>query len=587
MSKVLGIIGARLNSSRLPRKHLLDLAGQPVIARIFERLAQVPEFDCLVLATTDDAYNQPLIDWASGYGQAVFPFRGDVNDLVGRVDAVVETEQPDIVVYICGDSPLIEPRTISLLIQHQQSHPEADIVELATPPHGKFIHEGFSIYSRSTWQRIVAASQSADDKEHVGSALKRLRPTMCVHAIDDDPIFSRIEHRISVDTPSDYLFMAEVYRRWYATNLPESIVSLPWVIAELAQDLQLTAINQAVRQKAVGEHSVPILVVSQTGPGIGLGHLTRCLALAHALQDHHFAGVRLLIQGPSVNKSGLELIPHQFITTTDDLAEAIRREFALKPPHVVILDLHAEHLPLDLPAVLKDLGQQKVIRVGIDSLHHLKDELDLICLPGFHAPQSVLAACAPTPTRYGWPYYLIEGRGIRKSWQPGNQVIVLTGGSDTTGLGQTLPQQLDLALPVGTIVNWVRGPYAAAPIMPEQPRLAWQIHHAPQDLDHLITQANYALTIYGVSLFELLQQGIPSVVFSPYGERDNAEIPALIAANVAIVRPDSASALSALTDLMNAPDSARQLAARGPLHVDAQGPARLAKDIFTLLDQNR
>lgn len=587
MSKVLGIIGARLNSSRLPRKHLLDLAGLPVIARIFERLTQVPEFDRLVLATTADDYNQPLIDWAMRSGQAVFPFRGDVNDLVGRVNAVVEAEQPDIIVYICGDSPLIEPRTISLLIQHQRTHPEADIVELATPPNGKFIHEGFSIYSQPTWQRIVAESQSADDKEHVGSVLKRLRPGMHVQAINDDPIFSRIEHRISVDTPSDYRFMAEVYQRWYAANPPESIVSLPWVITELAQDFELTAINQGVRQKAVGEHSTPVLIVSQTGPGIGLGHLTRCLALAKALQDQHFAGVQLLIQGPSVSKSGLNLIPHQFIPTTEDLTEAIRREHALKSPQVIILDLHAEHFPQKLQLLLKKLGQQKVIRVGIDSLQHFKDDLDLICLPGFHAPPGTLAACAPTPIRYGWPYYLIEGSAVGKPWFPGNQLIVLTGGSDITGLSQTLPQQLDLTLPADTIIHWVRGPYAAAPCLPEQPRLAWLIHDAPQELAHLMAQANYALTIYGVSLFELLQRGIPSVVFSPYGERDKTEMPALIAANVAIVRPDPASALSALNDLMNAPENARQLAARGPEHVDGLGPARLAKDIFALLDQKR
>ena len=41
--KVLAVIGARLNSSRLPRKHLLDLAGEPLIARIFQRLEATPE----------------------------------------------------------------------------------------------------------------------------------------------------------------------------------------------------------------------------------------------------------------------------------------------------------------------------------------------------------------------------------------------------------------------------------------------------------------------------------------------------------------------------------------------------------------
>jgi spore coat polysaccharide biosynthesis protein SpsF (cytidylyltransferase family) len=133
LAKIVGIIGARLNSSRLPRKHLLDLAGAPLIARMFERLERVPEIDRLVLATTADDYNRPLVEWAEANGKSVFAFAGDVNDLVGRVDAVVRAENPDIVLYLCGDSPLMEPDSISAWIQAYLREPDLDFVELVSP----------------------------------------------------------------------------------------------------------------------------------------------------------------------------------------------------------------------------------------------------------------------------------------------------------------------------------------------------------------------------------------------------------------------------------------------------------------------
>jgi spore coat polysaccharide biosynthesis protein SpsF (cytidylyltransferase family)/spore coat polysaccharide biosynthesis predicted glycosyltransferase SpsG len=587
LSKVIAIIGARLNSSRLPSKHLLDLAGKPLIARIFERLAQVGEIDKSVLATTADAYNQPLVDWAHAAGQAVFAFGGDVNDLVGRVNAVVETEQPDFVVYICGDSPLIEPTTLSALIQTLLDNPTADHVELAPPTTGKFIHEGFIAYRRALWERIVAASQSPDAREHVGSALTGLRPGLSIIQLAEDPLYASCEHRISVDTPSDYRFMAEIYRRWYAEHPPESVVSLSWVIGEILRDEPLAATNRAVRQKAVGEHSRAILIVCQAGPGIGIGHLSRCLALAGVLQDRHFAGVHLLIQAPPVTKTGLDLQPHRFIPAGSDLTGAIRTEMTEKKYRAVILDLFPASIPNALPELLAELGQQGVLRVGIDSLHALAGPaglLDRLCLPGFDVPQALLAACAPTPVCHGWPYYLIPAVPARPPWQPGQRVLILTGGSDATRLGEALPSEIDQALPTGSEIHWVRGPYAGQPKLPAMPRLTWHVHEAPPDLDGLMETAHYALTIYGVSLFELIQHGVPSVVFSPYGERDTEKLGPLAASDTVIVSNDAHSAVTDLARLMANPELARHLASRGPAHVDGLGPARLASDIFERLE---
>ncbi len=80
MTKTLAIVGARLNSSRLAGKHLLPLAGDPMISHIWRRLMQCQEVNDCELATTADDFNRPLQDWAAEHSVECHPYEGDVND---------------------------------------------------------------------------------------------------------------------------------------------------------------------------------------------------------------------------------------------------------------------------------------------------------------------------------------------------------------------------------------------------------------------------------------------------------------------------------------------------------------------------
>ena len=585
MAKVLGVVGARLNSSRLPAKHLLDLAGKPLIARLFERLELIPEIDRLVLATTDDAYNRPLVEWAQHNNKKVFAYSGDVNDLVGRVDALVQDEKPEIVIYFCGDSPLIEPSTVSNLIRGLLSEPKAEFIELEAPANGnKPIHEGFSVYRRAVWNRIVQQAKLPEEREHVGASLRRFVDVLRRKTIAEDPIFSSIRQRISVDTPSDYQFMSEIYRRWYAGHDAASIVSLRWVIDELRRDAALAAINADVQQKTVGDTSRNALIVCHAGAGIGLGHLSRSLTVARALQDRIFAGVRLLIQGDPVDRPDLALIPHRYIGSSQDLSAAIMREVEAKRTDVVVFDIHPQRIPKNLPGLLGQLRAQRIHLVAIDSLLAFCDQFDFIQIPSFYIDPAKLSRCH-NPVYYGWDCYLLEKSESRKDWSPGSKVLVLTGGSDATQLGRTLPGELDAKLPAGTEVHWVRGPYAEQPRLPVQPRTRWVVHDAPAGLGELMARSNYALTVYGVSFFELLQHGVPTVVFSPYGEKDQPELEKIMQQKVALVAADDFAAVAALRNLMGSPAAAEAMSLTAREKMDEKGALRFADRIKALVSR--
>ena len=62
MNRVVAIVQARLGSSRLPGKMLMDVVGQPLLLRTLERANAVPGVDLVVLATTTLPEDKQLLN---------------------------------------------------------------------------------------------------------------------------------------------------------------------------------------------------------------------------------------------------------------------------------------------------------------------------------------------------------------------------------------------------------------------------------------------------------------------------------------------------------------------------------------------
>ena len=95
--------------------------------------------------------------------------------------------------------------------------------------------------------------------------------------------------------------------------------------------------------------------------------------------------------------------------------------------------------------------------------------------------------------------------------------------------------------------------------------------------------SNYAVTVFGVSFFELLYLGIPTVVFSPYGGKDDRELEAIAEAGVAIVACDQREAADRLSALMHNDLLAAQLSRRAREQLNNPGGRRLCAEIAKLI----
>lgn len=109
------VIQARMGSTRLPGKVLMDLGGQPVLWHVIQRAAKVPELQKVVVATSkepqDDIIAQRCKEWH------VPCYRGDEQDVLDRYWRAAALHCLHVVVRITADCPLLDPSVVSQVIQ--------------------------------------------------------------------------------------------------------------------------------------------------------------------------------------------------------------------------------------------------------------------------------------------------------------------------------------------------------------------------------------------------------------------------------------------------------------------------------------
>ena len=325
-----------------------------------------------------------------------------------------------------------------------------------------------------------------------------------------------------------------------------------------------------------------VLIVCHAGTGLGLGHLTRSLVVARALRLELCANVRLLIQGDSVQRTDLTEFKHQFFGVEENLADIVRLQAKLANAQIVVLDLHPRLIPADIDNLLKILRQNGRKVIGVDGLISQSSYLDLIFIPSFcFSPPEYLTGTAPI--LFGWDCFLLNVKLAPVNWKPGKQVLALTGGSDATGLGKTWPTLLNETLAIETKLDWVTGTYAQQPVWPLTPRFSMLNYQSPSGLDNLMVAANYAVTVYGVSFFELLYYGVPTVVFSPYGNKDDAELDGIAKEGLALVAQDEVEAVAKLKQLMVDDDLAASLSQRAQQRMSVPGGHKLVQALVALM----
>ncbi len=280
--RVVAIIQGRMSSSRLPGKILADIAGQPMLQRVFVRTSRAMTLDHVLFATTTDASDDPVAEYCEFSG---IPFtRGSLYDVLDRYYQAAKQTVADVVVRITADCPVIDPALIDDAVNaiwgrfEGMPDPFADlgrpvipdellfaadfVCNRLPPPWSRTYPIGLDV-EVCTFEALKEAWQKATEPQHrehampyfyegvelnkinrrlkYGTSPRGFRIAMLNHATDFG------DYRWTVDTPEDLEFMCQVYARFDGRD------DFTWkeVLDLVHEHPELMKINSGVQHKTL------------------------------------------------------------------------------------------------------------------------------------------------------------------------------------------------------------------------------------------------------------------------------------------------------------------------------------------------
>lgn len=199
------IIQARMGSSRLPGKVLMDINGQTVLAHVLERCRDIDGADVVCCAIPESSDSDPVAAEAERCGAVVF--RGSEDDVLDRYVQAARMVAADVVMRVTSDCPLIAPDVCADVLRLRVRQ-NADYAANNTPPswpHGLDC-EATSI----AWlERAGKEAQKPMDREHVTTYIRRHPEARKVNL--DGPGGAALDHRWTLDFPEDLDFMRALF----------------------------------------------------------------------------------------------------------------------------------------------------------------------------------------------------------------------------------------------------------------------------------------------------------------------------------------------------------------------------------------
>lgn len=200
MVKVVGIIQARMSSSRLPGKVMLDLGGKTLLERVVERVKEASSIDEIIIATSTNEEDE-IIKYVANK-MKVKCIRGSLENVFARFkQAIIETNA-DIVIRITADNPLTNPALIDLGLKELKEK-DLDYLSFKKVPIGSAVE----VFQSGKFLTIDETALSKHNIEHVTSYFYQNKQQFKVKFIEDyyEEDLSHIS--VTVDTLTDYVKM--------------------------------------------------------------------------------------------------------------------------------------------------------------------------------------------------------------------------------------------------------------------------------------------------------------------------------------------------------------------------------------------
>ncbi len=237
--KIVTVIQARMDSTRLPGKILMPLAGKPLLLRQYERVTAAKLIDKIIIATTTEEIDNSIVDLCKDNNMSYY--RGNSTDLLDRHYKAALTYSADAVVKIPADCPLIDPGVIDKVLKYYiDNYKNFDFVSNLHPasyPDGNDVELMTMNALTDAWQNAKKKLEREHTTPYFWENPKKYRIGNVLWETGKDYSMS---HRFTIDYPEDYEFVKRIYDELF---LDENIFSLDDILGLLEKNPDIRNIN--------------------------------------------------------------------------------------------------------------------------------------------------------------------------------------------------------------------------------------------------------------------------------------------------------------------------------------------------------
>lgn len=239
---ITAIVQARMGSTRLPGKVLLDIQGKPLLEHVIDRVSASKLINQLVIATTANEKDKAIIDFAQRRGIAYYV--GSEDDVLDRFYQTAKIYRVKTIVRITPDDPFKDPEVIDKVVGYYLKHKKS--VEYVSNTIKPTYPEGLDVevFSAEALGKAWKEAKKSSEREHVTPYIWNHPERFRLANIENDEDLSHL--RWTLDTEADLQFAREIYARLYHGQ----VFLMKDILAVLRAEPELAQINQGIARNA-------------------------------------------------------------------------------------------------------------------------------------------------------------------------------------------------------------------------------------------------------------------------------------------------------------------------------------------------
>lgn len=244
MKKIVAIIQARVGSTRLPGKVLINLKGKTILNHVVDRVKKSKYLDEIIVATTDLEKDNNIIRECEHIGCNYF--RGSEEDVLSRYYYAAKKSNADIVVRITSDCPLIDPNVIDDIIDYYLKNNYVLVTNAGSENVNRTYPRGLDteVFSFDTLEKAFFNAKEFYQKEHVTPYIYENEKN--IYYFKNKINYSK--YRLTLDTKEDLELIEKIYNKFYCKDCD---FYLDDIVDFMQKNPNLYNINSHIEQKKV------------------------------------------------------------------------------------------------------------------------------------------------------------------------------------------------------------------------------------------------------------------------------------------------------------------------------------------------